>query len=94
MFNILRTGKNFPLKIFFDYLLQFKIPMSLSSIIHNTHYHLEPSNNMAQQYNQKRDGIDGFPGPQVYRVVQQVAHAKPVAQHQPIFYGTYIYTTN
>ena len=49
---------------------------------------------MAQQYNQKRDGIDGFPGPQVYRVVQQVAHAKPVAQHQPIFYGTYIYTTN
>ena len=47
---------------------------------------------MAQQYNQKRDGIDGFPGPQVYRVVQQVAHAKPVAQHQPIFYGTYIYT--
>ena len=49
---------------------------------------------MAQQYNQKRDGIDGFPGPQVYRVVQQVAHAKPVAQHQPIFYGMYIYTTN
>ena len=49
---------------------------------------------MAQQYNQKRDGIDGFPGPQVYRVVQQVAHAKPVAQHQPIFYGTHINTTS
>ena len=55
---------------------------------------METANTMAQQYNQKRDGIDGFPGPQVYRVVQQVAHAKPVAQHQPIFYGTYIYTTN
>ena len=58
------------------------------------HYHIEPSNIMAQQYNQKRDGINGFPGPQVYRVVQQVAHAKPVAQHQPIFYGTHINPTS
>ena len=42
---------------------------------------------MAQQYNSQCDGIDGLQAPQVYRVVQQVAHAKPVAQHQPIFYG-------
>jgi hypothetical protein len=42
---------------------------------------------MAQNYEPQRDGIDGLQGRKVYHVVQQVAHAKPVAQHQPIFYG-------
>ena len=42
---------------------------------------------MARQYNTQQDGFDNIPGRSVYHVVQQVAHAKPVAQHQPIFYG-------
>ena len=42
---------------------------------------------MAQQHNPLRDGSDGVQRPPVYRVVQQVAHAKPVTQHRPLFYG-------
>ena len=42
---------------------------------------------MARQFNPQQDGINNVQGRNVYHVVQQVAHAKPVAQHQPIFYG-------
>ena len=43
---------------------------------------------MARQYDAQKDGYDNIlQGRNVYHVVQQVAHAKPVAQHQPIFYG-------
>ena len=42
---------------------------------------------MAQQFNPQRDGVENLQGRQVYHVVQQVAHAKPVAQHHPMFYG-------
>ena len=42
---------------------------------------------MAQNYDPQRDGINSLQGRKVYHVVQQVAHVKPVEQHQPIFYG-------
>ena len=42
---------------------------------------------MAGHYNPQQDGIHNIHARNVYHVVQQVAHAKPVAQHQPIFYG-------
>ena len=42
---------------------------------------------MAHQHNTLIDGKGGEQGPPVYRVVQQVAHAKPVTQHRPLFYG-------
>ena len=53
----------------------------------NAQNYLTAIETMAQNYDPQRDGIETLQGRKVYHVVQQVAHAKPVAQHQPIFYG-------
>ena len=61
--------------------------MSIRLKAENKHYPVDEYKNMAQQHNPLRDGTDSAHGPPVYRVVQQVAHAKPVTQHRPLFYG-------
>ena len=52
-----------------------------------SHYLVDEKETMAHQHNPLIDGKGGEQGPPVYRVVQQVAHAKPVTQHRPLFYG-------